>query len=82
MENRTAPEWYSLLPEEYRLKALKNLKHAKNTRTFTSLHDAIGQGFIWAGSKQGSEYWRKVYEDLKEGKIKLKDDVNQTETTK
>lgn len=78
MEPKTAKEWFKLLPEQYRQKAMDNLPQKKNTRTFHSLHDAIGQAFVWGDTDektQGFFYWKKVFNDVKEGRIKLKEEA-------
>lgn len=75
MEQRNAPDWFKQLPDSIQKKALKSLKHAKNTRLFPSLEIAIGQAFVWEDNKYGFKFWEKVYTDLKEGKIKLKEET-------
>lgn len=71
----TAPLWFKQLPDPIQKKALKSLKHAKNTRLFPSLEIAIGQAFVWGDTRDGFKFWEKVYTDLKEGKIKLKEET-------
>lgn len=74
----TAPQWFKLLPEPYGNKALKNLKQAKSTRTYSSLQQAIGEAFVWGDTDektQGFFYWKKVFNDVKEGRIKLKEEA-------
>lgn len=75
MELRTAPNWFELLPETHRKKALKNLKTVKSTKLFPSLTEAIGTAFIWEDTPQKYDYWKDVFEKLQNGKMKLKEET-------
>ena len=62
---KTTKEWFETLDEKYREKALKNM--TSPTAKHFSLLGAISNGFDWNRSQEGTEYWTKVFREIKTG---------------
>jgi hypothetical protein len=75
---KTTKEWFETLDEEYRDKALKNMT-SPNAKHF-SLLGAISNGFNWKNSLEGSNYWKKVFREIKTG-VKQDDELIEDSTT-
>ena len=73
---KTTKEWFETLDKEYRDNALKNMT-SPNTKHF-SLLGAISNGFDWKNSKEGLNYWKKVFREIKTG-VKQEDDFLEDE---
>jgi len=61
---KTIHEWIQLLPEPYKTQAniaLMNVPYAESNTLVKNLNSALLQGFIWAASEQGLEYWSNFY---------------------
>ena len=68
---KTAIEWYQDLPEPYRTEAIENFKDDDarfkwcDLKTeFSSMKEVLADGFDWAASPQGLDYWDKVYNTM------------------
>lgn len=64
MKNKTIEEWLGMLEEPYRAKALEAYRyHPLRPTTFTvkSLKMALQMGFLWRETKDGHDYWAKIY---------------------
>lgn len=53
-------EWFELLPEEYKSKALKSMVNGENEQE--SMAAALSNGLIWQSTPDGKEYWSKVFD--------------------
>jgi hypothetical protein len=53
-------EWFELLPEEYRTKALKSMVNGESEQE--SMAAALSNGLIWLHTPDGKEYWSKVFD--------------------
>jgi N-glycosylase/DNA lyase len=53
-------EWFELLPEEHRVKALKSMVNGENEQE--SMAAALSNGLIWDHTPDGREYWSKLFE--------------------
>lgn len=62
---KTTKEWFETLDEEYRDKALKNMT-SPEAKHF-SLLGAISNGFDWNNSIEGSQFWTRVFKEIKTG---------------
>ena len=71
MENtqKTPEQWFMQLREPYRSEAIANID--KNCHRFNeypdTLHDSIDNSFFWNKTKQGIDYWDKLYNSIKAG---------------
>lgn len=62
---KNTQEWFSLLKEEHKDKALKNMKNPQTDHY--SLAGAISNGFVWEDTPEGKDYWNKVYREIMYG---------------
>ena len=53
-------EWFELLPEEYKSKALKSMVNGETEQE--SMVAALSNGLIWKHTPEGKEYWSKVFD--------------------
>lgn len=63
---KTIKEWFDLLDEPIRSRALKNLNPAKADKPAKSESDAVKEGFRWdhTTDKGKEKYWIAVYDRL------------------
>jgi hypothetical protein len=66
---RTIKEWYELLPQSIKEKAIDNIVIQRSVEYLNGYHaetlkDAVNC-FTWSSTIQGQEYWSMVYEDCK-----------------
>lgn len=59
---KTIKDWFEELPEPYRSEAINNIRKSEAN----SLSDALDIGFDWGRTKQGYEYWYKLFEKLEQ----------------
>ena len=59
---KTRREWYQLLPEDIREKAIKNTDYLEGK--CESLHRALNGGFTFSISPEGSKYWNEISSNL------------------
>ena len=60
---KTAREWFKLLPEDIEKMALENLYAIHDeTDNFSSLAGALLICVQWNGSKQGLNFWKRIWE--------------------
>lgn len=57
-------DWYEELPESIKHEAISNYNRNQSITT-DSLSSALSIGFIWCTTKQGYEYWSKMFNILK-----------------
>jgi hypothetical protein len=62
---KTTQEWFNLLKDDHKDKALKNMKNAKTEHY--SLAGAISNGFTWEETPEGKDYWNKVFREVMYG---------------
>jgi len=62
---RTTEEWFNELKDDYREKALKNMKSPKTEHY--SLAGAISNGFVWTETPEGKDYWNSVFREIMYG---------------
>ena len=62
---KTTEEWFNELKEDYRDKALKNMKSPKTEHY--SLAGAISNGFAWQETPEGKDYWNGVFREIMYG---------------
>lgn len=62
-EAKTIKEWLEELPEPYRTQALKNTK--KLDYVTGSLERALNCAFDWDSSKEGYNYWGRIFLKIK-----------------
>jgi N-glycosylase/DNA lyase len=53
-------EWFELLPEEHKSKALKSMVNGETEQE--SMVAALSNGLIWKHTPEGKEYWSKVFD--------------------
>jgi len=53
-------EWFELLPEEHKDKALKSMVNGETEQQ--SMAAAISNGLIWQHTPEGKEYWSKIFD--------------------
>lgn len=67
---KTIREWLEELPEPYRSQALENFdnywtkEEQDDLSKRISLSFAVLSAFAWDESKQGGDYWNKLYDTL------------------
>jgi len=54
-------EWFELLPEIHRSKALKSMVNGDSIQE--SMVGALSNGLIWQHTPEGKEYWGKVFDE-------------------
>jgi len=58
---RTMNEWFEMLPEDIRKSAIANLDDPTDLhRLFSSLDQALTNGFHWTESPEGHGFWSRV----------------------
>jgi hypothetical protein len=62
---KTTEEWFNELKEDYRDKALKNMKSPKTEHY--SLAGAVSNGFAWQETPEGKDYWNGVFREIMYG---------------
>jgi hypothetical protein len=62
---KTTEEWFNSLKEDYRAKALNNMKNPKAEHF--SLAGAISNGFDWKETPEGKDYWNSVFREIMYG---------------
>jgi len=66
---KTNAEWYSELPEPYRLKAYNNAERVDALgKQASSLSSALF-AFPWESTPEGLDYWRDVLDMLRNNKL-------------
>jgi len=67
----TGEEYFALLPEPYRSRALEAYRSGANASALTygdyRLPDALNNGFRWSATIEGSRFWDVIYDYLDEG---------------
>lgn len=53
-------EWFELLPEEHKDKALKSMVNGETEQE--SMVSALSNGLIWQHTPEGKEYWSKLFD--------------------
>jgi hypothetical protein len=68
----TAKEWFSLFPEEIREK-LNNIPiiNGSEEKRYVRPFDALNYSFVWSGTEEGHAYWDNIYEQLRQGSLKI-----------
>ena len=61
---KTIGEWLIELTEPYRTQALVNTSSFRKSEMEISLKEAVHGAFPWYDSKEGSQYWSNVYDNL------------------
>jgi len=61
---KTIREWLEELPEPYRSQAMENMIKKAEGLKKPSFQIALTNAFVWELSKQGGDYWRKLYNRL------------------
>ena len=63
---KTFIEWFELLPEPYKTRAIRNANSQQridiNIECAHSMFEAINQSMIWSNTPEGSEYWSELTE--------------------
>jgi hypothetical protein len=54
---KTVREWFELLPEDIKAKALANTAPYRLSREEDSLWNALASSFIWRTSSEKEHYW-------------------------
>ena len=57
---RTIGQWFEMLPDGYRQRALFNTPDAVLRENVDSMADAISGAFTWYASPEGSRFWEGV----------------------
>ncbi len=63
---KTIKEWLEELPEPYRTQALLNIENrSRKNLIMSSLKNALNFAFDWDNSKEGFDYWAKLFLKIK-----------------
>jgi hypothetical protein len=67
----TGEEYFALLPEPYRSRAIEAFRSEANKSALTygeySLSDALDNGFVWEQTVEGFRFWYVLYTRLDDG---------------
>jgi len=61
---KTIREWFEMLPEPYRTKALANTAPDNRTEDYPSLISALDNAFVWDETQEGGDYWHELFKTL------------------
>lgn len=66
-------DWFDLLPEEIRMRALCNTSLTDLYKKSDSLHNAVHDGFYWITDKHETfGYWLDVFRKARDGQYAIK----------
>lgn len=61
---KTIKQWFETLPEPYRTQALNNANIFLLDQEETNMEDAFYNGFFWAFSPEGYDYWEEFINNI------------------
>ncbi len=64
MEYKTAVEWFEMLPDEVRNKAISNTDDVSKGWKYSTLKKALFQSFIWLETPEGGDFWVDIESGL------------------